>query len=146
MLIARFLVLPRADQRLFSLAAVLLVGVSVGLRWLPQPIVSRLLRRSDTTGAYPLGVPQSARRFIRAVESAGRHLPGCDNCLVQAIAVHVWLRHHGEASDLRIGVSNGSHGQLTAHAWVESRGEIVTGNRRDLSDYRVLQQLTARAR
>lgn len=133
----------QADRCLLARAAVLLVAIRFGLRWLPQRVIARWLRRADATATPRLGPSHAARRGIRAIERVARHIPGCENCLVQALAVHVWLRRHGETSDLRIGVVKRAHGRLTAHAWIESRREIVTGNRPDLHTYHVLHRRTA---
>jgi hypothetical protein len=139
----RVLARRRANEGSLVLAALLLVASRFGLRWLPRPVVSRLLRRSNATAAHVRGPSPFARRLIRAVERVGRHIPGCENCLVQALAVHVWMRRHGGGWDLRIGVAKTTEGTLIAHAWIESGGEIVTGDRPDLHTYHVLQRRSA---
>lgn len=77
-----------------------------------------------------------ARAVRRAVDRAARSLPGSD-CLPQALTAEVMLRRAGVPARVSIGVS--SDGQLlSAHAWVESAGVLVTGDSADINQYQTL--------
>jgi transglutaminase-like putative cysteine protease len=88
---------------------------------------------SAPTGKTDLTV---ARAIRRAVDRAARTLPGSD-CLPQALTAELMLRRAGLPTRVSIGVA--SDGQLlSAHAWVESAGFLVTGDSTDLDQFRTL--------
>jgi hypothetical protein len=77
-----------------------------------------------------------ARAVRRAVDRAARSIPGSD-CLPQALTAELMLRRAGLPARVSIGVA--SDGQLlSAHAWVESAGLLVTGDSADLDQFRTL--------
>lgn len=61
-----------------------------------------------------------------AVATAARRIPAA-TCLTQALAAQYLLRRRGLEADLRIGVARAAGEPLEAHAWVESRGQVVVG-------------------
>jgi hypothetical protein len=132
--LSRLLSLPRRDKALLAETALLLGAVRAGLCVLPV----RVLRRAM---AIMAGAPDRSRqadhavaeRVSWAVSTAGRHLPACHSCLVQALAAEVLLGRRGCAARLRIGVARPEDGKLQAHAWVESRGRAVVSASTDLS-------------
>jgi hypothetical protein len=65
--------------------------------------------------------------MVWAVKAAGRAIPGCTNCLVQAIAAEAILVVAGHPCELRIGVAKGESGEFLAHAWVEHEGKMLIG-------------------
>ena len=64
-------------------------------------------------------------------------LPWCRNCLAQAVAGKRYLNRRGIASTLYLGVTTDPGADdLDAHAWLESNGQIVTGQ--SATDYKVI--------
>jgi hypothetical protein len=59
--------------------------------------------------------------------AASRMLRGERVCLVRALAARWMLAALGHPSELRIGVAKAPGGKFSAHAWLESEGEIVIG-------------------
>ena len=118
-------------QRYLILKAALLIGIiRLALRLLPFRTVERAFTRppreykrtSRDDERYKEGV-------VRAVRAVARQTLGDKPCLPQALAAQWLLRRAGYATTLRIGVTKGEEGQLLAHAWMESEGEIVIGGR-----------------
>ncbi len=65
-----------------------------------------------------------------AITAAMRRTPWESKCLAQALAGSVMLRAGGEPSRVYFGVRPADPGQdraMTAHAWLVSRGRILTG-------------------
>lgn len=58
--------------------------------------------------------------------TVSRYIPHT-TCLVQALAVQVFLTRNGYSPQLNIGVAKTDSGQLQAHAWVECDGWLVLG-------------------
>lgn len=48
-------------------------------------------------------------------------------CLTQALAVQFLFDRREYPTELKIGVLKGSQGELIAHAWLESQGQILIG-------------------
>jgi len=71
----------------------------------------------------------STEGVVWAVESAGRLLPWASTCLTQALTAQVLLLQLGRPALVHIGTVKGENGDLQAHAWVESRGEVLIGGR-----------------
>jgi hypothetical protein len=65
-------------------------------------------------------------QLVRIVGIASRYVPKA-TCLAQALTVHLLLKQSGRQASLYIGVNGVEGGQLNAHAWVESRGKVITG-------------------
>ena len=65
-----------------------------------------------------------ARTTARLIEAASRYGIVQGNCLSKSLALSWLLRRKGILADLRIGAMKTGDG-LEAHAWVETRGEIV---------------------
>jgi hypothetical protein len=78
----------------------------------PSPIVSHT------------GDVVRARRYAGLLRSAARAPFPRARCLHQSLALYLWLRDEGVASELRIGVRKDG-GALRAHAWVEVGGQVV---------------------
>jgi hypothetical protein len=68
--------------------------------------------------------PSEAAWAVRAVS---KRLLRSANCLPEALVVRQLLLQKGFPADLKIGVSKGPGGELTAHAWVLSNGAVVIG-------------------
>jgi hypothetical protein len=52
--------------------------------------------------------------------------------------VQILLQQQGYPASLQIGVAKGRDGQLEAHAWVESQGQVVIGNLENLAHFKLL--------
>jgi hypothetical protein len=101
----------------------------------------RVLAAADrlaSRGPRGVGDPIEKDRIMRSVETAARHLLPAGPCLSQAIVADVLLRRRGFPSDLHIGVARGPDGEMRAHAWVESNGEVVIGGSESPVDYTAL--------
>jgi hypothetical protein len=79
----------------------------------------------------PLPVRPSPARgpaeVAAAVVAASRLLPGRSSCLAQALAARILLRRQGLPCEIRIGVNRTSRGDIEAHAWLASEGQVVLG-------------------
>ena len=123
-------------EQWFALRALgTLAVVRLALRFLP---FGRLRALVDRRAAMPLAAPDPAvaRAVRRAVDRAARTIPG-SACLAQALTAELLLRRGGQAVRVTIGVAPDGT-PLDAHAWVESAGILVTGDREDLGSYRTL--------
>jgi hypothetical protein len=77
----------------------------------------------------------SAVKWSTAILAA--RLPWCRNCLAQAVAAKRYLNRCGAASTLYLGVTTeAAAADLEAHAWLESDGQILTGESDD--EYQVI--------
>lgn len=135
-----------SDQWSLAKALALVWLIRLGLWLLPfrvlQEIVAR--RTSKATSSSAQRRPQDlmvVRKVASSVRRVSRYVPEA-SCLTQALATQVLLASQGQISDLRIGVTKGEEGELAAHAWVESEGKIVMGNRSNLSRYAVLSRIS----
>jgi hypothetical protein len=61
-----------------------------------------------------------------AVNTASRHTPWKSLCMVQALTAQLLLRYFSIPATLYLGVAK-NEGILSAHAWLRSGSEIVTG-------------------
>jgi hypothetical protein len=125
----KFMRLPAAERRLLVKAIMLLCAVRVGLALLPFRTSRRLLA---TLALLPVGLRGvedrcSADKVVRSVEVAGRLMPRASTCLTQALTAQVLLLRRGNPALVHIGTVKGGRGELKAHAWLESGGEVVMG-------------------
>jgi hypothetical protein len=74
----------------------------------------------------------------RAITSAAARVPWRSDCLLQAMAASAMLRKRNLASHVCIGVRRGPSGALEAHAWLVTKGGIVTGTLPDLTEFSVI--------
>ncbi len=130
-----------AAEYLLLIGAMLSVGAARLALWLlPFRVVSRLGEgRARRDGAVPSpaerakvrkeAAPQrfSPQRVAWAVMVASRLVGRQRVCLVRALAARWMLTLLGHSSELRIGVAKAPDGKFSAHAWLESDGEIVIG-------------------
>lgn len=139
----KFLALRSADRKRLLQTGLLLVAINLALRGLPTGFTLRMFEGWKRTRTRPH--PSrclSLSQVTDAVAVASRHVPCSSSCLVRAIAVSVLLARQGTQTQLRIGVAHETAGQFIAHAWVECRGRVLAGNRKDLHRYRVLRLQT----
>ncbi len=76
------------------------------------------------------------KQVIWAVATAAQHTPWESNCLAQAIAAKVMLRHRQVGSTLHLGLRTGGK-SLTAHAWLTRNRSVLVGGH-DISTYAVV--------
>jgi hypothetical protein len=108
--------------------------VRVGLLLLPfRPLRAAIERAGPADGPENLA---TARAVRRAVDRAARTIPG-STCLARAFAAEVLLRRARTRVRASIGVS-AAGSPLSAHAWTESAGVLVTGDAADLERYTTL--------
>lgn len=127
--------LPSGERALALQALGTLLVVRLLLWMLPFRHVRSVVDRWASTAAVnpDLAFAQAVRR---AVDRAARTVAGSD-CLPQALTAEVMLRRAGVPARVSIGVA--SDGQLlSAHAWVESAGFLVTGDSTDIDNYQTL--------
>lgn len=101
------------------LAAARLCVITVPLRML-----SKWLARAPDAGAPD---PEPVARIRKAVEIAARNVPWNSVCLPQAMAAKAMLARRGIGSAFHLGATLDRNGELSAHAWLECGGQIVTG-------------------
>ncbi len=136
-----------SDQRLLIAALARVCCVRLGLWVLPFRVMKERVEKITSSAASSSGQPvtQNLRVVLRVASSvrrASRYVPAA-TCLTQALATQILLARRGQVSNLRIGVSKGQEGELKAHAWVESEGKIVMGNRSNLLGYAVLSPMNS---
>lgn len=149
-LLARFLLLPPADQFFLLRAAVELWRVrrslkTSGLREfrgsdsITHAVVEspNQLSADDTRPSFNQSTPQAdsdvvsqmeglVHRTVRLTQAARRLIPGHCSCLVLALAVQRLLKNQDIGSEVRIG-ARGSGTEFEAHAWLELSGRVVIG-------------------
>jgi hypothetical protein len=117
-----------------SEALLLLVFVRIGLR---TTRYSRLRGWLGRMARVRRPTTSSVSEITWAVGAVGRRMTGT-TCLAEALAVDTMLRRRGYQPLLRIGVRQGVHSLLDAHAWVECDGQVVMGEVPRLTDYAIL--------
>jgi hypothetical protein len=123
--VKKFFCLPRAERRLLLKAMLLVWTVRVGLWLLPFRVVRRpLARLARKSAASQLEERALVDRVVWAVTATSRYTPAA-TCLIQALAIKVLLGRYGYPVVVRIGVARTETGELQAHAWVESAGNVI---------------------
>lgn len=117
-----------------SEALLLLVFVRVGLRITSY---SRLREWLERMARARTRTTPPVSDVTWAVGAAGRRITGT-TCLAEALAADTMLRRRGYHPLLRIGVRQGDHSLLDAHAWVECDGQVVMGEVPQIADYAIL--------
>lgn len=124
------------SERVLALQALGMLGAVRLVLWLLSFRRVRAAVDRWAGAATPSADPDFARAVRRAVDRAARTLAGSD-CLPQALTAELMLRRAGRPARVTIGVA--SDGQLlSAHAWVESAGVLVTGDGADISRFQTL--------
>jgi hypothetical protein len=121
--LSKFIKLSAPDRRLLATAVVSLVRARFTVMFVPvRNILLPVAQRTDAVSANT-----DAEKISWAVETAARIVPTAKNCLVRAIAGRDMLARRGLSSQIRLGVAKNSPEILSAHAWLECGGMIVTG-------------------
>jgi hypothetical protein len=125
--IAKFLRLPQTERRLvlgaLSLVSVIRLALSLFAFRTVLRVLARVTREQADLRNRPRATPE---RVAWAVAVASRYVPKA-TCLTQALAGRVLLARHGHSAELRIGVARSDGAKLDAHAWLESRGQVLLG-------------------
>ncbi len=122
--LSKFFCLPCGEKILLVRVWILLGIARLCLSLFRLAILRKLL-----TGIGPF-VARVDKEFtddqlVRIVGIASRYVPKA-TCLSQALTVQRLLKKSGRQASLHIGVNGGEGGHLNAHAWVESRGKVIT--------------------
>jgi hypothetical protein len=126
--VCKFLRLPPADQLLFIRIALLLAAIRIGLSLFPFQALQHFLDKvGEESGDFGRTGRDDRARVISATIILGRFLLGDKPCLTQALVIKLLFRRRKYPAQLQIGVAKQNDGTLSAHAWVESDGEIVIG-------------------
>lgn len=142
--LSKFLSLTSSDRQLLINTFVLLGLVRLGLWLLPFQSLRQLLTRISQATHLPQEVdPTELGKVVWVVNLTSRYQPGGVKCLARALTTQVLISRRGYSSELRIGVAKGEQGQLQAHAWVESQGQVVIGHLSNLSEFTPLPSLSS---
>lgn len=135
----RILRLKLSDHAMLLKALLCVTAIRLGLWALPFRTLCVFQERINLKARTPPAPPnkQVVSRVTWAIASVSRYVPQA-TCLTQAIATHTLLRRLSQPASIRIGVAKGERGNLEAHAWVESDGRIIIGQRENLSRYTLL--------
>lgn len=117
------------DRKLLVEAALWLTLIDLALRTLPfrrlAPYLGARMQESPLTADD--AQRSCAEGVARAIRSARPRLPFEPACLTRAIAAMAMLRRRAQGSTLYLGLANGKHKELRAHAWLRSGDVVVTG-------------------
>lgn len=132
--LGKFVRLPPEERSLLLRAALLLMAVRLALVVMPFRSVERATRRLREGGvdAPAGGIPRE--RLVWAVEAADRSLPGA-RCLAQAIVLKALLERYGYPARIRLGFAKDGDERFEGHAWVECRGQVMSGGGPSLSRF-----------
>jgi hypothetical protein len=140
-----FLSLSISDQRLLITSAALLAAIRLGLWLIPFHLLRRLLGKFNReTRSVSAADEAILSKIVWAVSVLGNRMPG--SCLTQALATQLMLGRRGRPTTLRIGVSLTEEGAFTAHAWLETEGEIIIGGSENRSRFCLLPPLKEEVR
>jgi hypothetical protein len=128
--------LPSAERLLLVQAVGWVAVVRVALGVLPYRHVHDIAGRLRTPRSSAIVAMPAIDVIARSVIRSAALVPGA-SCLVQAIVTSMMLQRRGHRSEVRVGVRRAGAG-IQAHAWVECAGEVVIGDRDDLSTFQVL--------
>jgi Transglutaminase-like superfamily len=130
----KFLSLTGGDHLLLFKAVFLLGAIRVGLKLLPFQQLRGLLAKIAQPRAKLQEVDKaSVNKVAWAVIVASPYLRAV--CLPQALTTQVLLGRCGYPTQLRIGFTRSKGGQMSAHAWVESQGQVVIGGALNMARY-----------
>lgn len=126
--VSKALQLPRREIVLLARALLLVAIVRAAMLKLSIPRLRSLAKfLAGTAVGLPVETRPTAERIAWAVVAAGRRVPGGENCLAQAVAAEALLTRFGYPNEFRIGARRSGNGELQAHAWLESQGQVLIG-------------------
>ena len=127
------------ERALFLRAAVSLAVCRLSLKVLSFDSTRRLLRLISWPRSSQEQTDGDALINVQwAVRAAGRRLPWAVTCLTKAICTQALSDRFGEPTSLKLGVARDDVGELKAHAWVESRGRVISGAMSELPEFTLL--------
>ncbi len=137
--LSKFLCLPSGEKILLLRVWILLGIARLCLSLFRLAILRKLL---TVIGPFVARVDKELTddQLVRIVGIASRYVPKA-TCLTQALTVQLLLKQSGRQASLYIGVNGVERGYLNAHAWVESRGKVITGgpNPNDFTSLLILE-------
>lgn len=149
----RFLALNKEEKRLFLRAWLLLLGVDLGLRWIPFKQLRALLRleadqvrKAEEGPSLDRSLSEERARAWRTwqvMDKAARNHLYEMTCLRRSLVLQRLLIDQGLKAELKIGVRK-DDGNLLAHAWVELDGAAVGDQAGIEQSYAQLARLGAR--
>ena len=80
-------------------------------------------------------------RVVSAVKVADDRLPVSRSCLVRSLTAETMLQLYAFEPNHKIGVTTESTDSITAHSWLEYRGEVLIGDVDDLDRYEPLPSI-----
>ncbi|MBE9205426.1 lasso peptide biosynthesis B2 protein [Nostoc sp. LEGE 06077] len=122
--------LSNSDRQLLLNTFVLLGLVRLGMRLLPFNTLRKLINKNSKPN--PRLKQITLNKIVWAINVSTRYTPGGAKCLARALTCQVLMTRYGYSPELRIGVVKGATGNLEAHAWIETQGQVVIGYLPDL--------------
>jgi hypothetical protein len=121
------------ERVLFVEAWVLLVSARLICKVVP---FGRIYKVAGQSAAFVADSDETQKivQIRQAIDRASARVPRA-TCLTRGLAAVVLLRFARLPYRLEIGVLKGADGAFSAHAWVLSGENVVTGNLPDLSGY-----------
>lgn len=132
----KLLQITNSDRQILLHTFVLLGFVRLGMRLLPFNTLRKLINKNSQPN--PRLKPVSLNKIVWAINASTRYTPGGAKCLARALTCQVLMTRYGYSPELRIGVVKGEAGNLEAHAWIETQGQVVIGYLPDLSRFTLL--------
>lgn len=121
--------------------ALLLTGLIRGALsiWSLRKVTRGLRRVAQLLPQWSEETPTYCERAIWATRATGYRLLPERPCLTQALVLQYLLLRRGvDSSELKIGVTKGTEGELMAHAWVERNKRVLIGGKESPSKYQQL--------
>lgn len=97
--------------------------VRVALRLVPFRVVQRIRFVRSRHAVRP-------EEIVRACERVARRIAPRATCLVRVLTAAILFGRYGHPAAVRLGVAR-TEGDLAAHAWLESEGRVVLGERNE---------------
>jgi Transglutaminase-like superfamily len=130
----KFLNLKQSDRILLVKTVFLLAAIRIGLKILPFHRLRGFLAKIARPSAKLQKADEAyANKVVWAVTAVSPYLRAI--CLPQALAAQVLLDRRGYPAQLRIGFTRDKGGRMSAHAWVESQGQVAIGGTENMDRY-----------
>lgn len=131
----KLLNLAQRDRWLIIRTLLLLGTIRLGLKLLPFQTLRRLFKKISQPREKLQEIDKTfVNKVSWAVKRVSRYIPGTQ-CLAQALATQVLLEQQNYPTQLCIGFARSEHGQISAHAWVECKEQVVIGGTRNMNRY-----------
>lgn len=127
---------PIREQLKIGLTVGHLLMVYVALRASSYPrVLAGVDRAARLFPSKAKGDLRSARTRAERVERVSHRIFPAHPCLPQALVVCFQYWRRGLPAHIHLGAMKDSVGALSAHAWVESNGEVIVGETESLAEY-----------